>query len=97
MIDTYLSYTDFILDAKCTSHIFNDLWRLKSRRKLRKGVVELRIGNDTRVATIVPWVMNPKLQSKDYVPHVVNKIISISCFNNMCYALSFKKRCCFIT
>ena len=45
MIDTYFSYRDsasWVLDTGYTSHICNDSQRLISKRKLRKGEVELR-------------------------------------------------------
>ena len=55
MIDTYLSSRDsasWELDTGCTSHICNDLQRLTSKRKLRKGEVELRMGNGARVVVV---------------------------------------------
>ena len=55
MIDTYLSYrnsTSWVLDTGCTSHICNDSQSLTSKRKLRKGEVELRMGNGARVVAI---------------------------------------------
>ena len=69
MIDTYLSYRDYVswvLDDGCTSHICNDLQRVTSNRKLRKGEVELRMGNDIRVAVMELGVVN-----SSYHPHIV--------------------------
>ena len=82
MIDTYLPYRDFaywVLDTGYTSHMCNDSQRLTSKRKLRKGKVELRMGNNTRVAAVVLEVINLKLPYEDclslkechYVPSIV--------------------------
>ena len=98
MIDTYLSYRDsasWVLDTRCTSHICNDSQRLTSKRKLRKGEVELRIGNGARVAAMALGVVNLKLPSGDYlsleechyVPSIVKNIISVSCLDKMGYTL----------
>ena len=70
MIDTYLSYRDsasWVLDAGCTSHICNDSQRLTSKQKLRKGEVELRMGNGDRIAAVALGVVNLKLPSGDYL------------------------------
>ena len=107
MIDTYLSYRNFaswVLDTGCTSHIYNDLQRLTSKRKLRKGEVELRMGNGARVAAVALGVMNLKLSSGDYlplevchyVPRIVKNIISLSCLEKMGYTLIIKDKCCSI-
>ena len=55
MIDTYLSYRDstfWVLDTRCVTHVYNDFQRLTSKKKLKKGEVELRMGNDTRVVVV---------------------------------------------
>ena len=107
MIGTYLSYRDstsWVLDTGCTTHIRNDSQRLTSKRKLRKGEVELRMGNDARVAAMTLGVVNLKLPSKDYiyleechyVPSIVKNIISVSCLEKMGYTLIIKDKCCFI-
>ena len=94
MIDTYLSYRYFaswVLDTGCTSHICNDSQRLTSKRKLRKGKVELRMGYGARVAAVALGVMNLKLPSGDYlsleechyVSNIVKNIISVSCLDKM--------------
>ena len=70
MIDTYLSYRDsasWVLDTGCTSHICNDSQRLTSKQKMRKGEVELRMGNGARVAVVALGVVNLKLSSGDYL------------------------------
>ena len=105
MIDTYLSYRDsssWVLDTGCTSHIYNDLQRLTSKRKLIKGEVKLRMRNDTKVSVVVLGVVNLKLPSRDYlyleechyVPSIVNNIISASCLDRMGYTLIIKDKCC---
>ena len=107
MIDTYLSYRDSascVLDTGCTSHICNDSQRLTSKRKLRKGEVELRMGNGARVAAVALGVVNLKLPSGDYlsleechyVPSIVENIISVSCLDKMGYTLIIKDKCCSI-
>ena len=107
MIDTYLSYRDsvsWVLDTGCTSHICNDSQRLTSKRKLRKGKVELRMGNDARVAAVGLGVVNLKLPSGDYlslevchyVPSIVKNIISVSCLDKMGYTVIIKDKCCSI-
>ena len=70
MIDTYLSYRDsasWVLEIGCTSHICNDSQRLTSKRKLRKGEVELTMGNGARVVAVALGVVNLKLPSGDYL------------------------------
>ena len=107
MIDTYLSYRDFaswVLDNGCTSHICNDSQRLTSKRKLRKGEVEKRMGNGARVLVVALGVVNLKLPSGDYlsleechyVPSIVKNIISVSCLDKMGYTLIIKDKCCSI-
>ena len=94
MIYTYLSYRDsssWVLDTGCTSHICNDSQRLTSKRKMKKGKVELMMGNGARVAAVVLGVVNLKLPSEDYlsleechyVPNIVKNIISVSCSDKM--------------
>ena len=103
MIYTYLSYRDsisWVLDTGCTSHICNDLQRLTSKRKLRKGEVELMMGNDARVTDVALGVVNLKLLSGDYlsleechyVPSIVKNIISVSCLDKMGYILIIKDK-----
>ena len=107
MIDTYLSYRDstsWVLDTGCTSHICNDSQGLKSKQKLRKGEVELRMGNDARVAVVALGVVNLKLPSGDYlsleechyVPSIVKNITLVSCLDKMGYTLIIKNKCCSI-
>ena len=107
MIDIYLSNRDsasWVLDTGCTSHICNDSQRLTSKRKLRKGEVELRMGNGARVATVALGVVNLKPPSGDYlsleechyVPSIVKNIISVSCLDKMGYTLIIKDKCCYI-
>ena len=107
MIDTYLSYRDstsWVLDTGCSSHICNDSQRSTSKRKLRKGEVELRMGNDARVAVVALGVVNLKLPSGydlsleecHYVPSIVKNIISVSCLDKMGYTLIIKDKCCSI-
>ena len=84
-----------MLDTGCTSHIYNDLQRLTSKRRLRKGEVELRKGNYTRVTIVVLRVVNLKLISRYcfsleefyHILSIVKKIISVSYFDKMSYTL----------
>ena len=77
------------------------LQRLTSKRKLRKGEVELRMGNDARVAAMALGVVNLKLPSGDYlsleechyVSSRVKNIISVSCLDKMGYSLIIKDKC----
>ena len=107
MIDIYLSYRDsasWVSDTRCTSHICNDSHKLTSKRKLRKGEVELRVGNNARVAAVALGVLNLKLPFGDYlsleechyVPSIVKNIISVSCLDKMGYTLIIKDKCCSI-
>ena len=104
MIDTYLSYRDstsWVLHTRFTSHICNDLQRLKSKPKLRKGEVELRMGNGAWVTNAAQGVMSRKLLSKDclsleeynYIPRIFKNIISVSCLDKMGYTLIIKDKC----
>ena len=105
MIDTYLSYRDsasWVLDTGCTSHICSDSQKLTSKQKLRKGEVELRMGNGAGVAALTLGVVNLKLSSGDYlsleecyyVPSIVKNIISVSCLDKMRYTLIIRDKCC---
>ena len=107
MIDTYLSYRDstsWVLDTRCTSHICNDSQRLTSKQKLRKGEVELRMGNDARVVAVALGVLNLKLLSGDYlsleecyyIRSIIKNIILVSCLDKMGYTLIIKDKCCSI-
>ena len=59
--------------------------------KLRKGEVELRMGNGAIVVVVALGVVNLTLPHKDflyleefhYVPSIVNNIISVSCLNKI--------------
>ena len=74
------------------------------KRKLRKGEVELRMGNGARVVVVALGVVNLKLPSGDYlsleechyVPRIVKNIISVSCLDKMGYTLIIKDKCCSI-
>ena len=80
------------------------LQRLTSKRKLKKGEVELRMGNVARVAAVALGVVNLKLPSGDYlsleeshyVPSIGKNIISVSCLDKMGYTLIIKDKCCSI-
>ena len=75
-----------------------------SKKKLRKSEVELRIGNNARVAAVALGVVNLKLPSGDYlslkechyIPSIVKNIISVSCLDKMGYTLIIKDKCCSI-
>ena len=107
MIDNYLSskyFASWVLDTGCTSHICHDSLRLTSKQKLRKGEVELSMGNDARVATVVLGVVNLELPSIYYlsleecyyVPSIIKNIISVSSLDKMEYTLMIKDKCCSI-
>ena len=104
MIDTYLSYRDstsWLLDTRYNSHMCSDSRRLTSKQKLRKGEVELRIGNDARVAIVLLGVVNLKLPFSDYlslkefyyIPDIVKNIILVSFLDKMGYILIIKDKC----
>ena len=80
------------------------LQRLKSKRKLRKGEVELKMRNDPRVSIVALGVVNLKLPFRDYlsleechyVTSIVKNTISVSCLEKMGYNLIIKDKCCSI-
>ena len=87
----YRDYASWVLDTRCISHIFNDLKRVKSKQNLRKGEVELRMGNGARVVIVALVVVNLELPLGDclsledshYIPSIVKNIILISCLDKM--------------
>ena len=82
-----------VLDTRYTSYMCNDMQRLKSKRKLTKGEVELRMQNCSRVIVVMLKVVKPKLSYGDslcseechYIGSIVKNIIFISFLDKMSY------------
>ena len=64
MIELNLSYREsssWVLDTGCASHICNNLQVLTSRRKLNCGDVDLRLDNESKVASLSCHIENHHL------------------------------------
>ena len=97
MIDLCFSeYMDhaWVLDIGCASHVCNKLQVLERHKMLAKGEVDLRMGNEAKVATVAVGEVNLKLASGYslvldtcyYVPSIIKNIISISYLNKLGYS-----------
>ena len=83
------TYTSWVLDTECGSHICVNVQGLRSSRSLAKGKVDLRVGNGARVATLavgvydltLPSVLVFQLKNCYYVLVVSRNIISVSCLD----------------
>ncbi|KAH7670371.1 RNA-directed DNA polymerase protein [Dioscorea alata] len=91
MIEINLSIsTSWVLNSGCGSHICSNVQGLRNRRLLKKGEVDLRVGNDARVAAVeigdysltLPSGLVIQLSNVYYVPAMNKNIISISCLDN---------------
>jgi hypothetical protein len=67
MTENYLATSQsssWILDTRCSFHIYNNDQELKKGRKLLKGEMDLYVGNGTRVAVSAIGTYNLTLPSK---------------------------------
>ncbi|KAJ4744212.1 Transposon Ty1-GR1 Gag-Pol polyprotein [Rhynchospora pubera] len=91
VIETLLatSNTDWVFDTGSCAHICRNVQVLKSRRRLEKGEVQLRVGNGTCISAMAIGSVDLTLPSgfvlelKDVflVPSITRNIISISCLD----------------
>ena len=86
MIDLCFSVnmdSTWVLDTRCTSHVCNMLQVLKTHRMLAKGEVDLRMGNEAKVAAVAVGEVNLKLVTGHslvldacyYIPSIIKNII----------------------
>jgi hypothetical protein len=88
IVENFLTtYTSWILDTGCGSHICNNVQGLKTSRKLKKGEVDLRVGNGAKVAALavgtfcitLPSGFVLELNNCYFIPALSKCIISVSC------------------
>ncbi|KAH7691834.1 RNA-directed DNA polymerase protein [Dioscorea alata] len=99
MIEVNLSiFISWVLDTGCGSHICSNVQRLRNRRRLTEGEVDLKVGNRARVAAIeighypltLPSRLILNLINYYYVPAMGRNIISVSCLDNDSYNFIIK-------
>ena len=102
-ISTYQT-DSWVLDTGSGAHICSNMQVLTKSRMLKKGEVELRVGNGARVAALaigtvslaLPSGMILELNKCYYVPAISRNIISISCLDMFGFEFKFKNSgCCF--
>ncbi|KAI3685767.1 hypothetical protein L6452_35025 [Arctium lappa] len=96
------SYTSWVLDIGCGSHICRNVQELKRTRRLSKGEVDLRVGNGTKVAAIavgsilltLPTGLLLELDDCYCVPSISRNLISVSCLDKKGFSFSIGNKCC---
>ena len=87
VIDIHFSTSStWVLDTACGSHICTNMQGIKDSRKLKKGEVDLRVGNRARVAAlavgtyelVLPSGLLLFLNNCYYVPALSSNIVSLS-------------------
>ncbi|KAG8661357.1 hypothetical protein MANES_01G000217v8 [Manihot esculenta] len=105
VIDINLSIsTSWVLDTGCGSHICTNVKGLKRSRKLKKGDVDLRVGNEARVAAIavgtyelvLPNGFLLVLNNCLYIPTLSRNIISVSVLDDEGFSFLIKNKKCSI-
>ena len=82
--------SSWVLDTGCGSHICTNVQGLKRSRQLKKGEVDLLVGNGAKVAALAVGSYELTLPSRlllvldncYYVPTMCRNIISVSCLDN---------------
>ena len=96
--------SSWVLDTRCGSHICTNVQRLKRSRQLKKGEVDLRVGNGAKVDALavgsyeltLPSELLLVLDNCYYVPIVCRNIISVSCLDNDGFSFIIKNNNCSI-
>ena len=96
--------SSWVLDTGCGSHICTNVQGLKRSRQLKKGEVDLRVGNGAKVAAsavgsyelTLPSGLLLVLDNCYYVPTICRNIISISCLDNDGFSFIIKNNNCSI-
>jgi hypothetical protein len=92
----------WVLDTGCGSHICTNMQALRRTRDLKKGEVDLRVGNGASVAALavgvyflsLPSGLVLKLNNCYFVPALTKSIISISALDVDGFYFTFKNKCC---
>ena len=96
--------TSWVLDTRCTSHIYNNLQVLKNRRMLNKNEVELCLRNGAKVAAIAMGSVDLKTTSGGniplercyFVPNIIKNIIFISYLAKIGFKLVIENNSCLL-
>ena len=96
--------SSWVLDTGCGSHICTNVQGLKRSRQLKKGEVDLRVGNGSKVAALVvgsyeltfPSGLLLVSDNCYYVPTICRNIISVSCLDNDGFSFIIKNNNCSI-
>ncbi|KAK8957861.1 hypothetical protein KSP39_PZI000571 [Platanthera zijinensis] len=104
VIETLLasSDNDWIFDTGSCAHICRNVQALRSKKQLKKGEVQLRVGNGMCVSAmaigavelILPSGMVLELKDVYFVPVITRNIISISCLDMDGFSITIKDNCC---
>ena len=97
-------FSSWVLDTGCGSHICTNVQGLKRTRQLKKGEVDLRVGNGAKVAALAVGSYELTLPSRlllvldncYYVPTICRNIISFSCLHNDGFSFIIKNNNCSI-
>ncbi|KAI3729037.1 hypothetical protein L6452_17683 [Arctium lappa] len=96
------SYTSWVLDIGCGSHICRNVQELKRTRRLSKGEVNLRVGNGAKVVVIavgsilltLSTGLLLELDDCYCVPYISRNLISVSCLDKKGFTFSIGNKCC---
>ena len=101
---TVSSTTSWVIDSGSSIHLCTSMQDLKECRRLRLGEITPRIGNEAKVDAVAVGTSLLRLSS-DFclklrdcycVPNASRNLISISCFAQDDYEISFNKNHCTI-
>lgn len=100
----YTPSSSWILDTGSASHICANVQGLKGSRKLKRGEVDLRVGNGAKVAALavgsyelsLPSGLLLVLNNCFYVPTMCRNIVSVSCLDNDGFAFIIGNNICSI-
>ena len=96
--------TSWVLDTGCGSHICTNVQGLKKSRQLKKGEVDLRVGNGARVVAlavgtyqlVLPNGLLLELNNCFYVPAMSRNIISVSSLDDEGFSFIIRNKRCSI-
>ena len=103
VIEVNLStFTSWVLDTGCGSHICIDVRELQRSRSFAKGEIDLRVGNGAKVVALAVGTYNLSLPSglvlelNDflYMPAICRNIISVSCLDKKGFSFNIKDNSC---
>jgi transposase InsO family protein len=103
-INVTSSFSNWILDTGSCAHICRNVQALKNRRTLKKGEVQLYVGNGASVAAVavgsvdlhLPSGLVLELNNVYSVPSISKNIISASCLDMSDFSIVIKNNSCSI-